>query len=132
MIKHQRRARSVLYLVCLGGWLAGCTALGPSPGPVAEPAGAVAGAADEAPFWYRLGNHRVQRGDWSGAVAAYRQTLVADPGHYRARHNLGLVYARLSAEALNEAAVADPKAPDPTPLLKTLYRPWLKDTGARW
>ncbi|ABI56809.1 hypothetical protein ACN2MM_07985 [Alkalilimnicola ehrlichii MLHE-1] len=131
MIKHQRRARSVLCLLSLGWLLAGCTTMAPAPAPLDGPAGAVPEAADEAPFWYRLGNHRVNRGDWPGAAAAYRQALVADPGHYRARHNLGLVHARLSAEALSEAAAADPRAPDPAPLLRALYRPWLNDGAER-
>ncbi|RLK50412.1 TPR repeat protein [Alkalispirillum mobile] len=129
MIKHWRGLRSVLCALGVAVALSGCAMTTPTDRVTAPSghSGAVPDAADEAPFWYRLGNHRVHRGDWEAARMAYEQALVADPKHYRARHNLGLVHARLSAQALEKAAAAgDTRAPDPGPLLRALYQPWLE------
>ena len=124
MIKHPRIRRSGIVIL-MAGLLAGCAVTGPGQSVSGQGPSVVAGGADEAPFWYRLGNHRVGKGDLEGAVAAYRQALVADPDDYRARHNLGLVYARLSEHALRKSAARDPGGPDPAPVLQALFEPWL-------
>lgn len=54
--------------------------------------------------WFRLGNiyARTQRAEL--AIRAYTEALARDPGHVRARHNLGIVQLRLARETFAELA----------------------------
>lgn len=65
--------------------------------------------SDEAEDWYRLGNVYAQLDRPEDAAAAWRSALERDPGHARARHNLGLVYLRLGVGNLLGARLALPE-----------------------
>jgi tetratricopeptide (TPR) repeat protein len=49
---------------------------------------------DRAPIYYRLGNVYHDAGDLPRAEYAYQRTLVVDPDHVNAMHNLAVVYKK--------------------------------------
>lgn len=92
--------------VCLGGVLAGC-----------EPSGQSA-ADDEKEPHYVLGLNRVNAFDYQGAVAAFEESLEANPHSAQAHYQLAMLY---SEQETNPAAAIyhyqqylqfDPKAPN--------------------
>lgn len=53
--------------------------------------------------WFRIGNLEAEAGRLEEAITAYEQALESDPGHARARHNLGLAHIRHGADTLEQA-----------------------------
>lgn len=52
--------------------------------------------------WYNLGNAHLAGGDPRGAIAAYRESLLRDPGQTDAKHNLELALRRLEQQQKQE------------------------------
>ncbi|MBX3463418.1 MAG: protein kinase [Planctomycetes bacterium] len=68
---------------------------------------------DYAPAAYNLGNLRMRRGDFAGAVAAFRRAVEIDPSDVRHHANLGDALAR--TDDLQEALVASLRAAELAP-----------------
>ena len=66
----------------------------------------------EADYWYMLGNAYVRTDQPDRAVEAYQQTIIRNPNHTRAWHNLGIVRMRQAMAAFNSSA-GTAKAGDP-------------------
>ncbi len=67
-----------------------------------EPAARDASLALAPRAWYNLGNAHLAGGDPRGAIAAYRESLLRDPGQTDAKHNLELALRRLEQQQKQE------------------------------